>query len=153
MSSIISVDLFRSAKRSPTFPKEWTDEEIRRELGRYEKFLTLAQRYPGQPLAPTKNIDELWHLHMMHPRVYYEDCMRLFGDILDHDGGFGADANELPELQETFGKTAELWEKEFGEPYVSKKDDPRMTNCWHDCQGRCWHDCKSKNHPSAAATA
>lgn len=151
MPNLISVDLFRAAKRSPGFPKEWTDEDIRRELGRYEKFLLLAQRYPGHPLAPTKNIDEIWHLHMTHPRAYYEDCQRLFGDILDHDGGFGADADELPELQSTFAKTAELWECEFGEPYVAKSEDPRMTNCWHDCQSRCWHACKKK--ATAEATA
>jgi len=148
MPSLISVDLFRAAKWSPSFPKEWTDEDIQRELGRYEKFLLLAQRYPGHPLAPTKSIDELWHLHMTHPCAYYEDCQRLFGDILDHDGGFGADPDELPQLQSTFAKTAELWEREFGEPYVANAEDPRMTNCWHDCQSRCWHACKSK-----AATA
>lgn len=144
MATIISADLFRSAKKSPSFPKDWTDDDIRRELARYEKFLLLAQRYPGQPLAPTKNIDEMWHLHMTHPRAYYEDCMRLFGDILDHDGGFGVDPAEQPELQATFNKTADLWEREFGEPYVSNAEDPRATNCWHDCQSRCWHACSSR---------
>jgi len=143
MPSLISVDLFSAAKKSPSFPGDWCDELIRREVGRYEKFLRLAQRHPGQPLAPTKNIDEIWHLHMMNPRAYYNDCQRLFGDILDHDGGFGSTPDELPLLQHTFDKTAQLWEQEFGEPYVEKAEDPRMTNCWHDCQSR-WHACKSK---------
>jgi hypothetical protein len=143
--SIISADLFKAAKKSPSFPKDWDDAKIRRELGRYEKFLRLAQAHPGQPLAPTKDIDEMWHLHMTHPRAYYEDCQRLFGDILDHDGGFGADEAELPELQATFNRTAELWEREFGEKYVEREFDPNMTNCWHDCQSRCWHACKSKS--------
>lgn len=145
MSRMLSVDLVRSAHRSPGFPKDWTDEDIRRELARYERFLLLAQRHPSQPLAPTRGIDEMWHLHMMHPRAYLKDCLRLFGDVLDHDGGFGSDPDELPQLQAVFGETARLWELEFGEPYVSQADDPRVTNCWHDCQGRCWHACKSED--------
>ena len=150
MTSLISVDLFAAAKKSPSFPEDWSDDQIRHELSRYEKFLLLAQRHPGQPLAPTKNIDEMWHMHMMNPRAYYNDCQRLFGDILDHDGGFGSNADELPVLQRTFDKTAELWKKEFSEPYVSKSEDPRMTSCWHDCQSRCWHACKSVQHGQTA---
>lgn len=144
MTTTVSVDLARSALRSPTFPKDWTQDVVHREVRRYELFLDLARRHPNQPLAPTARIDEIWHLHMTHPRAYYEDCQRLYGDILDHDGGFGSDPSELPLLQETFDKTAKLWEQEFGEPYVASHEDPRMTNCWHDCQSRCWHACKSK---------
>lgn len=148
----ISADLFAAAKKSPSFPKDWDDAKIRRELNRYGKFLALAQKYPGQPLAPTKDIDEMWHLHMTHPRAYSDDCMRLFGDILDHDGGFGAVAEELPQLQETFNRTAELWEREFGEKYVEREQDPNMTNCWHDCQSRCWHACSKKKAEPALVT-
>lgn len=144
MSVQISCDLFAAAKKSPSFPKDWDDSKIRRELARYGKFLLLAQRYPGTALAPTMPIDQMWHLHLTHPRAYYEDCMRLFGEILDHDGGFGHDPAELPELKATFNRTAELWEKEFGEKYVEHEADPNMTNCWHDCSGRCWHACKSR---------
>jgi len=140
----ITADLFAAAKKSPSFPKDWDDAKIRGEIARYGKFLTIARKYPGQPLAPTKDIDEIWHLHMMHPRAYSEDCMRLFGDILDHDGGFGAVPEELPQLKATFNRTAELWKKEFGEPYVEGELDPNMTDCWHDCSGRCWHACSSR---------
>ncbi len=152
MPIAVSADLFTAAKKSPSFPKDWDDAKIRRELNRYGKFLTLAQKYPGQSLAPTKDIDEMWHLHMTHPRAYRDDCERIFGDILDHDGGFGAVADELPQLQATFNRTAELWEQEFGEKYVERENDPNMTNCWHDCQGRCWHACKSKHNTAELVT-
>ena len=49
MSVTISADLFTAAKKSPSFPKDWDDAMIRRELARYGKFLLLAQRHPGQP--------------------------------------------------------------------------------------------------------
>ena len=85
-------------------------------LERYRKFLALAKRYPKQPLAPTADIDEMWHLHMLMPRAYAKDCDSYFGEVLDHQAGF--DPSEAPKLQEFFDRTAELWEKEFAEPYL-----------------------------------
>lgn len=87
-------------------------------LERYRKFLALAKRYPKERLAPTADIDEMWHLHMLMPRAYAKDCEAYFGRILDHNGGFGRKAGEAAELKTIFDRTAELWEKEFGEPYV-----------------------------------
>jgi hypothetical protein len=78
------------------------------------------------------------------PRAYYEDCQRLFGGILDHDGGFGQEPSELPILKATFEQTAALWEAEYGEPYFACGESTDATEkCWHDCQSRCWHACKN----------
>ncbi|WP_437643950.1 hypothetical protein [Sorangium sp. So ce362] len=43
---------------------------------------------------------------MLHPKAYVADCMRLFGEILDHDGGFGGTCEEEPVLQAMFVRTA-----------------------------------------------
>lgn len=141
-NSIISVDLIDKARRSEDMPEGWTDEDSKKHLERYEKFLRLIQKYPRQRFAPTSNIDKMWHLHMLSPVAYYNDCQKLFGMILDHDGGFGALETEQEELGMVFTHTADLWFQEYGEIYA---DNPklRMVNCWHDCQGRCWHECSS----------
>lgn len=141
--AVITPDLVRAFNRSETVPKDWDAAMLNESLRRYQMFLLLAAKYPGTGLAPTRDIDVMWHLHMLHPLAYYQDCQRLFGTILDHDGGFGADPSELPELKETFRATARLWEATFGEPYVRAEHSPEITNCWHDCQGRCHHACKS----------
>jgi hypothetical protein len=81
---------------------------------------------------------------MLAPVAYVRDCLRLFGKILDHDGGFGKDASELPALKDAFIRTAEMWEAEYGEPYREDGQyirDAEMTDCWHDCADRCWHAC------------
>jgi hypothetical protein len=140
----ISIDLFRSARRSDGVLKGWSDEKLRREIIRYERFLRLAARYPGASVAPTRDIDEIWHLHMQHPRAYAADCQRLFGGIFDHDGGFGGTPDELPLLKQTFGRTEAMWLEAYGERYVEHSEHPQQTNCWHDCVGRCWHACSSK---------
>ena len=109
---------------------------------RYEKFLTLIQRYPDTPIAPTRDIDEMWHVHMLHPVAYYHDCMANFGEIIDHNGGFGNEAHEVPVLTATFQYTAALWEKEFGEPYTSAGSG--SVKCTRNCVSRCKRECKTK---------
>ena len=142
-NSVISVDLLRAADRSDSFPDDWSVERTYRALTDYERFLRLAAKHPDEPLAPTRDIDEMWHLHMLHPVAYAGDCKRLLGYVLDHDGGFGKGDGELPVLQKVFERTRRLWEAEFGVTYGPATGDA-MTKCWHDCQSRCWHACKSK---------
>lgn len=151
---IISVDLIEAAKRSDTFPRDWSPERLHRALARYERFLLLVAANPGVAVSPTRDIDEMWHLHMLSPRAYYEDCSRLFGEVLDHDGGFGKEPVEVPLLQATFERTARLWEEQFGEPYLDALVETRegaTVDCWHDCQSRCWHACSSKSASTSVA--
>jgi hypothetical protein len=141
----VSIDLHRALERSESKPADWTPERCVEACRNYERFLLLIARNPHQPHAPTRDIDVIWHLHMQSPKAYYQDCMRLFGEILDHDGGFGRDAEEEPQLRATFEATAALWQAMYGEPYVKQASDG-CTKCWHDCQGRCWHACSSKSN-------
>lgn len=153
VNSLVSIDLLEAARRSDSFPKDWTPEKVALARQRYERFLQLAAENPGRPLAPTRDIDEMWHLHMMSPRAYFEDCQRLFGRILDHDGGFGKAEHEIPILKATFEETARLWEAKYGEAYMPGAPERGTVDCWHDCQGRCWHDCKSKSYEPVAVAA
>lgn len=159
MSALISIDLIEAARRSDSFPAEWPADKVQRACDRYHRFLLLAAKYPDHPLAPTRDIDEMWHIHMLHPRAYYDDCMRLCGRILDHDGGFGKAEEEVPTLQATFEHTSQLWETEYGEAYLlpepeyNSRHGDSVQKCWHNCQSRCWHACKSKNVPAQRAAS
>ena len=142
-TSVVSIDLVAASYRSSGFPQDWSHETRELEARRYELFLLLAAKHPHKRATPTRQIDELWHLHMLHPVAYHRDCMRLFGRIFDHDGGFGTGPGELPILKESFRAFAARWEAEYGEPYVEQMppENGGSTNCWHDCQNRCWHAC------------
>ena len=113
----ISVDLVRAALRSEDIPSDLTIEQLNRSADRYERFLKLCAKHSEQQLVPTHDIDIMWHLHMLHPRAYYSDCMSLFGTILDHDGGFGSRPDERPALESAFADTSTLWNAEYGEEY------------------------------------
>lgn len=136
----VSIDLVAAAAKSDDFT-DWNPDRIQRAAERYRRFFLLASKAEG-PVAPTRDIDAMWHLHMLHPRVYYLDCMQVHGEIFDHDGGFGKGEGELPVLQATFERTAQLWQEEYGEEYGPAVEG--VTKCWHDCQGRCWHACSKR---------
>lgn len=144
----LSADLLAASYRSDDFPQDWSREQREESLRRYRLWLALKQRHPGARLAPTRDIDLFWHLHMLSPVAYYRDCIRLFGKLLDHDGGFGKGEGELPELRAVFTRTAQLWEDAYAMPYREDGkfiQDAVMTACWHDCQDRCWHACANLN--------
>lgn len=131
----LSLDLVAASYRSETIPARWTAARRERAALDYRRFLALAQAEPGAKLAPTKDIDLFWHLHMLHPVDYFRDCQRLFGAILDHDGGFGATAEEAPLLREAFDATAARWASAFGTAYGG------AVKCTRNCVSRCVRRC------------
>lgn len=139
---LISTDLHESARRSEGVTSSWSEEERGRSIERYRKFLQLVAENPGRAVAPTRDIDEIWHLHMLSPVAYHRDCLAIFGRLLDHDGGFGKGEGELARLIEVFEDTEQRWQSRFGEPYRNDATEG-ATSCWHDCSGRCWHACSS----------
>jgi uncharacterized protein DUF1399 len=113
----LSFDYVKAARVSRGILASLGEDEVRALAHRYRRFLALKARYPDFPIAPTEILDEMWHLHMLHPRAYHRDCMEAFGCILDHAPGFGASPSEEPALAKTFSRTSALYEREFGEPY------------------------------------
>lgn len=134
-----TVDLHEAARRSESETREWVAEKLDESVERYRKFFALARS--GERIAPTRDIDMVWHLHMLAPVAYHHDCMSYLGRILDHDGGFGQTPEENVVLADVFADTSRRWEEAYSEPYVAETGS--ATSCWHDCQGRCWHACQS----------
>jgi hypothetical protein len=138
----ISVDLAIAAHRvEDGFFSDLSQNETLESAERYQKFLALIKKHPEAIIAPTRDIDEMWHLHMLHPVAYYHDCMASFGEIIDHDGGFGSEPEEAPVLAATFDYTAQLWQQEYGEPYVS--NDAGSVKCTRNCVSCCKRACKT----------
>ena len=95
-------------------PRIVTDEWIDRAITRYGQFLDLARRDPGATLVPTLDIDLIWHVHMLSPRDYRDDCEQMLGRLLTHD-----DQKSDKELAGAFEATSEMWAAAHGgTPYV-----------------------------------
>lgn len=114
----LSFDYVAAARTSRGILAGLSEAEIQALAARYQRFLALKALHPEHPIAPTEIIDEMWYLHMLHPRAYHRDCVAFFGNILDHTPGYGADEATRPALERTFRRTAELWERTYGESYA-----------------------------------
>jgi Glycine-rich domain-containing protein-like len=99
----------------------------------YQKFLELA-KVAKHSVVPTKRIDAVWHLHMLHPVAYHKDCMDFFGYILDHRPSDGTESNKKT-LEVNFQKTSQLWKKTFGVNYASNSAICDGGGSGGDCSG------------------
>jgi hypothetical protein len=140
----LSVDLVRAATGGESgFFAGVCETVVRDAERRYRQFVRLVQLHPSEPISPAKDIDEMWHLHMLHPVAYYGDCMTNFGELLDHDGGFGsASPEEWDELVAIFENTARLWRAEYNEEYGAAggavaKCVKRCAKCAVKCRTAC----------------
>jgi hypothetical protein len=141
----LSLDLASSIQRSESYLAKESRQTLELVEERYRKFLFLVSKYPDIALAPSRDIDEVWHAHMLNPRAYSADCIRLFGDLLDHDGGFGMNDFELPNLIDLFDRTAILWEQEFGDSYIPQgSSELEMKKCVKACRVACRRACVKK---------
>ncbi|BAZ04944.1 glycine-rich domain-containing protein [Calothrix sp. NIES-3974] len=63
----------------------WSEERAKQAISRYKLFLFLRFIYPQVSLAPTVEIDEVWHTHILVDTYQYmQDCQNLYGYILHH---------------------------------------------------------------------
>lgn len=105
----------------------WCRRQALQAIGRYKTFLFVSYLYPQIRLVPTQEIDCVWHAHLLHTRLYRQDCDRLFGYFIDHepDSAFGGEAERqngdeafvhtqsLLALFEEYFETTTLGESEF----------------------------------------
>lgn len=93
---------------------QWTEQQAKRAIQQYFKFLCLVWLYPDRPLIPTQQIDCVWHCHILHTHQYRQDCEALFGYYLDHLPESGLDNHLEQSLQAAFEHTKDLFERHFG---------------------------------------
>jgi len=94
--------------KSVNFYSALNDENsviIRRAIYRYERFwLPLLAKNTTRNLAPPLDVEWIWHCHLLSPHAYREDCMNLFGKVLDH-------RTMTPQNRDSLQKvTMEVWD-------------------------------------------
>lgn len=61
----------------------WAEQRTDEAISAYRQYLYLTQVY-GRPIAPTSDVDEIWHQHILHTNKYAIDCKTVFGRFLHH---------------------------------------------------------------------
>lgn len=119
----LSVDLAAVAERQSdvlyqvSLPQYSDPAFLSAACERYFKMLVLMRENPGAFVVPTLDMDLLWHTHLAFPAAYAQDTRRIVGSVVAHDDSVN-DRAEGSKLSVSSQTTAELWERQFGEPWA-----------------------------------
>lgn len=71
----------------------WPRSYAQSAIDEYRKFLFLAAE-AGHPVSPSPAVDEVWHLHLLYTRHYWDVlCPQMLGMSLHHEPATGAAAD------------------------------------------------------------
>jgi hypothetical protein len=81
----------------------------------YRCFLKLCVLYPGVAIVPTRQLDHVWHAHMLDTAKYRADCDHVLGRFLDHFPYAGLRGqHDRRAWREDFTRTRRLFRELFG---------------------------------------
>jgi hypothetical protein len=81
----------------------------------YRCFLKLCVLYPGTVIVPTRQLDHVWHTHMLDTAKYRADCDCVFGCFMDHFPYAGLRGeDDRCDWRESFAQTRRLFREHFG---------------------------------------
>ena len=85
-----------------------------RELREYRRFVFLAC-VVGREVTPSKAVDAVWHLHLLHTRDYWQTfCPQVLCTDLHHEPSAGAE--HAPRYHDQYAKTLLSYARWFGPP-------------------------------------
>jgi hypothetical protein len=120
-------------------PNVISSDWIERAVTRYGHFLALARAHPGEMLVPTLDVDLIWHVHMLTPLDYRDDCEAMLGRLLSHDAQVGD-----TELAHAFERTKSRWrashDTSYVVPYALWPDAPHRSTAYSGCGSCGWGD-------------
>lgn len=91
----------------------WTRHFATRAIAEYRRYLLLAAE-AGHPVSPSPVIDEVWHLHLLYTRSYWERlCSAVLGFALHHEPANGT-GEDRTKLNDWYAKTLESYARVFG---------------------------------------
>ncbi len=126
-SKIENLDL-GAIKFKMMHPEEgegWSRDKVIAVEKEYKRFLFLTFKYQGiNQIVPEKDVDEMWHYHILDTYKYAEDCENIFGYFLHHFPYFGLRGEADNEaLHESFQLSINAYEETFNEPSPRKLTD------------------------------
>ncbi len=107
----------------PGMGKGWNRAKTTRAIARYLMFLCLIHLYPDRAIIPTREIDAVWHQHILDTSKYASDCEQLFGRFVHHFPYFGQRGeSDRASLFLAFAETEALFQEYFGSQVLAEAD-------------------------------
>ena len=95
--------LEKSAMKNFDLSKEEATELLQ-ELGKFYVLKIIEKDYDHNKLSPSEEVDELWHLHLLFPKKYYQFCARFARNWIDHSPDAKYDGNHDRRYSNTIKK-------------------------------------------------
>jgi hypothetical protein len=96
----------------------------------YKKYLYLVAKYP-MTFTPSDKVDQVWHMHMIYTRSYWEDlCRDTLGKNIHHGPTKGGSVENL-KYKNFYSITKSIYAEVFGEeptPLIWESDHDRFHN-------------------------
>jgi hypothetical protein len=90
----------------------WTIEYTHRVIDEYKKFIFLAV-VAEHPVTPSDQVDQVWHLHLLYTRSYWEEfCPKVLQMPLHHGPTQGG-SRERHKFDDWYNKTLASYERFF----------------------------------------
>mgnify|MGYP000681002662 CR=1 FL=1 len=90
----------------------WTLSFAKRAIEEYKKFVFLAVT-AGHPVTPSDEVDEVWHLHLLYTRSYWDEFCKILGRPLHHSPTLGG-TQEGRKFRAWYENTLNAYSKVFG---------------------------------------
>ncbi|BAZ09315.1 peptidase [Calothrix sp. NIES-4071] len=101
----------------------WNHKQVSQGIERYKMFLYLIYLYPNRTIIPTREIDTVWHYHILDTHKYAYDCEFLFGYFLHHNPNFDYESETLKlAWLEAIAETIALSAEHFGISLIDEND-------------------------------
>lgn len=85
LAAIPNFDLTHVMSRVAKENPDWTPERLNSAENAYRVFMAQAKATPREEHHnPSKDMDEVWHSHILHTRQYVADCSAYFGFFFHH---------------------------------------------------------------------
>lgn len=105
----------------------WTIEHAQAADREYRRFLLLAWT-TTEMVVPSRDVDAVWHEHLLHTRHYWDaTCRDILGKTFHHDPGDGSPVDADMHAA-GYDRTLALYEQVFGEP-APQEIWPRACRC------------------------
>jgi hypothetical protein len=95
--------------------QRWTSFHALGAIEEYRRFAFLAMA-AGHPVTPSIAVDEVWHLHLVYTRTYWEEwCEKVLGSPLHHEPTAGG-AAESEKFGDWYARTLSSYHSIFKVP-------------------------------------
>jgi hypothetical protein len=91
----------------------WSLERAGRAIEEYRRFLYLAAT-AGHPVSPPDEVDQVWHLHLMYTRSYWDRLCRETLDMPLHHEPTRGGREETAKFADWYARTLESYAAAFG---------------------------------------